>query len=158
MNAVHLTGRITRDIELKQAGQHSVVQNSIAVRRSFPNRETGEYESDFFNFVAWRGQADVLANYAKKGDMIGLSGRLQSRNYENQQGQRVYVTEIVVENIDLLQPKESQNNGGFSQGGNYQGNSQGYNSNATGGGYGSQTNNYVPDGQPVEIREDDLPF
>lgn len=155
MNTVNLTGRLVRENELKKLGAHSNVQNVIAVRRNFKNAN-GEYETDFVNIVVWRGQADVLANYTKKGSLIGVQGRIQTRNYENQQGQKVYVTEVVAENIDLLESNNSQNNNGSSNQNNFQGNNQGNNQHR--GSQQGHRNNNVDDWTPVDISEDELPF
>ncbi|WP_048968952.1 single-stranded DNA-binding protein, partial [Enterococcus faecalis] len=65
-----------------------------------------EREADFINCVIWRKAAESLANYATKGTLIGLTGRIQTRNYENQQGQRIYVTEVVTESFQLLESRE----------------------------------------------------
>lgn len=159
MNAVHLTGHIVRDIEVKQLGQqgHSVVQNAIGVRRNFKSKD-GEYETDFINFVAWRNQAEVLGNYTQKGSLIGISGRLSTRNYENQQGQRVYVTEVVVDNVDLLQSKNSQNNGGYGQQQQANTNNQYHQNNSYNQGYGNNNGFSMQDGTPVDVNPDDLPF
>lgn len=158
MNTVNLTGRLVRENELKKLGAHSNVQNVIAVRRNFKNAN-GEYETDFVNIVVWRGQADVLANYTEKGSLIGVQGRIQTRNYENQQGQKVYVTEVVAENIDLLETKSTQNNGSSNAQSNYQGNNQMNNYSGGNQAQGYQnTQNNVSDGTPVNISEDDLPF
>ncbi|MGK9373246.1 single-stranded DNA-binding protein, partial [Melissococcus plutonius] len=75
--------------------------------------QNGDREADFINCVIWRKPAETLANYARKGTLLGVVGRIQSRSYENQQGQRVYVTEVICENFQLLESKntrESQNN------------------------------------------------
>ena len=96
INNVVLVGRITRDPELRYTPQNQAVATfSLAVNRQFKNAN-GEREADFINCVIWRQQAENLANWAKKGALIGVTGRIQTRNYENQQGQRVYVTEVVV--------------------------------------------------------------
>lgn len=96
MNQFNGLGRITKDLELKtsQSGK-SVLNNSIAINRPFKNAQ-GEREADFINFVAFGKTAEIISQYHSKGDMIGLSGRMQSRSYENQNGQRVSVTELVV--------------------------------------------------------------
>lgn len=108
MNKVILIGNIVKDIELRQtqAGT-SVVVNTIAVRRNFKN-QTGEYESDFINFVAYRTTAELLVQYFTKGDKIGLTGRWQNRSYKNQNDQTVYVSELIVEDIEFLQTKKAE--------------------------------------------------
>lgn len=108
LNQVVLTGRITRELELKYAGSGTAILNfSIAVERPFKNRE-GERETDFINIVAFRNTAENISQYFNKGDGIGIVGRIQIRNYENNQGERVYVTEVVAENFDF--PIQNKNN------------------------------------------------
>lgn len=108
-NAV-LVGRVTKDIELKQTqANKSVTQFVLAVNRQFKNAN-GEREADFINIVAWGKTAELLAQYAHKGSQIGVVGRIQTRNYENQQGQRVYVTEVVAESMTLLDSKGNNQN------------------------------------------------
>ena len=94
INNVVLVGRMTRDAELRYTPSNQAVATfSLAVNRNFKS-QNGEREADFINCVIWRQQAENLANWAKKGALIGITGRIQTRNYENQQGQRVYVTEV----------------------------------------------------------------
>ena len=108
-NAV-LVGRVTKDIELKQTqANKSVTQFVLAVNRQFKNAN-GEREADFINIVAWGKTAELLAQYAHKGSQIGVVGRIQTRNYDNQQGQRVYVTEVVAESMTLLDSKGNNQN------------------------------------------------
>ena len=106
MNKVVLIGRNTKDIELKQTPNGtSVAEFSIAVNRAFKNAN-GERESDFFNCIAFSKLAETISRYVKKGDQIGIEGRLQTRNYTNKEGRKVYVTEIIVENVEFLQSKK----------------------------------------------------
>lgn len=117
INNVTLVGRLTKDPELKYTGSGTAVATfTLAVNRNFTNA-SGEREADFVNCVIWRKPAETLANYAKKGTLIGVVGRIQTRNYENQQGQKVYVTEVVCDNFQLLEPKKDnqQNNQSFHQ-------------------------------------------
>lgn len=105
MNHANLTGRLTKDVELKYMENGTAVANgTIATNRPFTN-QNGERESDFINFVIWRKAAENFSNFTSKGSLVGLEGRIQTRNYDNQQGQRIYVTELVVENFDLLESK-----------------------------------------------------
>ena len=106
MNKIILIGRNTKDIELRQttAGT-SAVEFSLAVKRTFKNAN-GEYESDFFNCVAFSKLAETIGRYVKKGDQVGIEGRLQTRNYTNKEGKKIYVTEIIVENVEFLQSKK----------------------------------------------------
>ncbi|KRM35679.1 single-strand binding protein [Limosilactobacillus pontis DSM 8475] len=91
----------------------AVVSFTLAVDRQFRN-QNGDRDADFINCVIWRKSAENFSNFTHKGSLVGLDGRIQTRNYENQQGQRVYVTEVVVDNFALLEPRQ---NGGMNQGG-----------------------------------------
>lgn len=107
INRVILTGRLTKDPELKYTSSGAAVGSfSLAVNRQFTNAN-GDREADFINCVIWRKSAENFANFTHKGSLVGIDGRLQTRNYENQQGQRVYVTEVVVDNFSLLEPRSS---------------------------------------------------
>ena len=107
MNKVIIIGRNTKDIELRQTPSGvSAIEFSIAVKRTFKNAN-GEYESDFFDCVAFSKLAETISRYVKKGDQVGIEGRLQKRNYTNKEGKKVYVTEIVAENVEFLQSKKS---------------------------------------------------
>ena len=106
INNVTLVGRLTKDPDLRYTQSGTAVgQFTLAVNRNFTNQQ-GDREADFINCVIWSKAAESFANYARKGTLIGLTGRIQTRNYDNQQRQRVYVTEIVVENFQLLESKE----------------------------------------------------
>ena len=122
LNSVCLVGRLTSDPELRRTPSNQAVATfSLAVNRNFKN-QNGEREADFINVVIWRQQAENLANWAKKGALIGVTGRIQTRSYDNQQGQRVYVTEVVAESFQLLESRtarEGQGAGNFSAGGNH---------------------------------------
>ena len=107
MNNVSLVGRLTKDVELKYtSSQTAVATGTLAVNRQFKNAN-GEREVDFINFVAWRKPAEILSSYASKGSQIGITGRIQTRNYEGNDGKRVYVTEVVAESINLLDSRSS---------------------------------------------------
>lgn len=106
MNKVIIIGRTTKDIELKVTPSGtSVAEFSVAVKRAFKNAN-GENESDFFNCIAFSKLAETISRYVKKGDQVGIEGRLQTRNYTNKEGKKVYVTEIIVENVEFLQTKK----------------------------------------------------
>ena len=108
INQTILTGRITRDLELKYTGTGTAVMSfSIAVERPFKNAQ-GERETDFIDIVAWRATAENISKYFKKGDGIGIIGRIQTRNYENNEGRKVYVTEVVADNFDFPIQNKSQ--------------------------------------------------
>lgn len=172
INNVVLVGRLTKDPDLRYTASGSAVATfTLAVTRTFTN-QSGEREADFINCVIWRKPAETLANYTRKGSLIGVTGRIQTRNYENQQGQRVYVTEIVAENFQMLESKtvneqriqENPSNGGSNQntGGYQQQNNHGSNQSS------SSNQNDMPqfsrDADPfgsaaqIDISDDDLPF
>ena len=160
INRVVLTGRLTRDLELRrtQSGT-SVVSFTLAVDRNF--RREGQPEADFINCVAWNRQAETMAQYLHRGSLIGVDGRLQTRNYENQQGQRVYVTEVVADNFQILESRAARE----SHTGNYSG---GFDTPSSTAGYSSPSqgipnfarDNNAPFGNssPMDISDDDLPF
>ncbi|WP_461244990.1 single-stranded DNA-binding protein [Secundilactobacillus muriivasis] len=149
INRAVLTGRLTRDVDLRYTPSGAAVGNfTLAVDRQFTN-QNNEREADFINCVIWRKSAENFANFTHKGALVGIEGRIQTRNYENQQGQRVYVTEVVVENFALLEPRSANaNNGGAN---NYGGSNNSYNGGGNGGynapaGNAPQNNN--PFGDP----------
>ena len=108
INNVTLVGRLTKDVELKYTPSNVAnVSFTLAVNRTFKNAN-GEREADFINCVIWRQAAENFANWVKKGALIGITGRIQTRNYENQQGQRVYITEVIAENFQMLESRNQQ--------------------------------------------------
>lgn len=103
-------GRVTKDIELKATSNGISAANfTLAITRNFKNAN-GEYESDFLQCIAFRGTAELLSKYAKKGDTIGVEGSIRTRNYKDKDDKTVYVTEIVVDNIDFLKQANKQEN------------------------------------------------
>lgn len=145
INTAVLTGRLTRDPELRVSQNDVQVCNfTLAVNRSFKDRN-GENQADFINCVAFRKQAELIKQYVSKGDLFGIEGRQQSRSYENKEGQRVYVTETVVENITFLESNKNKSNN--NQGNYNQGNNQNNNNNP----FNNSTGN-------ANITPDDLPF
>lgn len=105
MNKAILVGRLVKDPEVKTtSNQVSVCSFTIAVDRRFKNAN-GERQADFINCVAWRSQADFLGRYFQKGSRVGLVGSIQSRSYEDANGKRVYVTEVVVDEIEFVESK-----------------------------------------------------
>lgn len=167
INRAVLTGRITRDPELRYTQNGTaVVQFILAVDRQFRNQD-GEREADFINCVIWRKSAENFANFTHKGSKIGVDGRIQTRSYENQQGNRVYVTEVIVDSFALLdslqdsqQGSAPQNQNNSSQNGfnNNQGNYTQQQNNGSQG-YQNQNNGYSNnDDQNINIADDQLPF
>ncbi|GFH40637.1 single-stranded DNA-binding protein [Pseudolactococcus insecticola] len=169
INNVVLVGRLTKDVELRYTPQNQAVATfTLAVNRQFKNAN-GEREADFINVVIWRQSAENLANWAKKGALLGITGRIQTRNYENTQGQRVYVTEVVADNFQMLESRAARDGGGQTGGGYTPTPSQPNTSNF-GGNQPSQTQSSAstPDfgrdsdpfsgGTPMNLSDDDLPF
>ncbi|HGF8032027.1 TPA: single-stranded DNA-binding protein, partial [Enterococcus faecium] len=105
INNVTLVGRLTKDPDLRYTASGTAVATfTLAVNRNFTN-QNGNREADFINCVIWRKPAETMATLAKKGSLIGVVGRIKTRTYDNQQGQRVYVTEVVADNFQLLESK-----------------------------------------------------
>ena len=141
LNSTCLVGRLTKDAELRYTTNNQAVATfTLAVNRNFKS-QNGEREADFINCVIWRQQAENLANWCKKGALIGITGRIQTRNYEDRQGQRVYVTEVVADNFQLLENRKDREAG----------QSQGYSQPDFGRNETMNTN-------PMDISSDDLPF
>lgn len=105
-----MIGRLTKDPELRYTPSNVATASfTLAVNRNFKN-QAGERDADFINCVMWRQSAENLANWCRKGQQIGITGRIQTRNYENQQGQRVYVTEVVAESFQVLEKRDNSAN------------------------------------------------
>ncbi|MFD0050645.1 single-stranded DNA-binding protein [Actinomycetes bacterium NPDC127524] len=172
MNRVILVGRLTKDPELRYTPNGVPVATfTLAVNRAFTNQQ-GEREADFINCVVWRKPAENVANFLKKGSLAGVDGRVQTRNYEGQDGKRVYVTEILAESVQFLEPRSSSA-GERNDGGSY-GNQKSYNNDNPFGQNQNQNqrnnnnnnNNYTrvdddpfaSDGKTIDISDDDLPF
>lgn len=110
INNVVLVGRLARDPELRYTPSNIAVATfSLAVNRNFKN-QAGDREADFISCIMWRQQAENFANWLKKGALVGITGRIQTRSYDNQQGQRVYVTEVVAESFQTLEKKDNTAN------------------------------------------------
>ncbi|AWW27359.1 single-stranded DNA-binding protein [Acetobacterium carbinolicum] len=112
MNKVILLGRLTRDPEMKNTTTgKAVTRFSLAVDRRFKNKD-GQKEADFINIVVWGKQAEFAAQYLTKGSQISLSGRLEARSYEAQDGQRRYITEVVADEINFVSSGQKSSNAG----------------------------------------------
>src|SRR5690625_3876990 len=151
LNRIVLIGRLTRDPELRYTSNGIAVTSfSLAVDRSFTNRQ-GERETDFINIVTWRGLAETCANYLKKGRLTAVEGRLQIRNYENNEGRRIYVSEVVADNVRFLESMQSSSSSPNQPGRDQQQPSS-----------QDQTrlndDPFANDGKPIDISDDDLPF
>lgn len=143
INRVVLVGRLTKDPELRHTPNGIAVGTfTLAVNRPFSN-QSGEREADFINTVVWRKQAENVHKFLKKGSLVGIDGRIQTRNYENSEGRRVYVTEVVADSVQFLETKKDN-------------------------GYQPPTeappdrqisdDPFANDGKPIDISDDDLPF
>ncbi|SFH62162.1 single-stranded DNA-binding protein [Pisciglobus halotolerans] len=139
INNVVLIGRLTKDADLRstQTGK-SVANFTLAVNRKY--KKEGQPEADFINCVAWNKTAELLGDYTRKGSQVGVEGNIQTRNYENNEGQRVYMTEVVVQSVTFLDSKKEN-----SQTSPYQKN--------------DYTSNHFESGSnAIDINDDFLPF
>lgn len=175
MNRVVLAGRLTRDPELRYTPSGiAVARFTVAVTRPFRNQQ-GEQKTDFINCVAWRRQAENLAKYMRKGSLVGVDGRIQTDSYDDQDGKRVFVTEVSADQIHFLESRgasqqRSEMDDGFSQNDSYQQQEsapqpqqQQHQSQQAQPSYEkaespAQNNPFENDGEKVEIADDDLPF
>lgn len=135
LNRVILVGRLTRDPDLRYTtnGGVAVTRFTVAVNRKFTNQQ-GEREADFINIVAWRALAENCGNYLKKGSLVAIEGRIQTRSYENQEGRTVYVTEVVADDVRFLSiPRGDQEESAGSD-------------------------PFLEDGEPIELDGNDLPW
>lgn len=161
LNRVVLVGRLTRDPELRYTPNGIAVANfTVAANRPFRNQQ-GEQEADFINCVTWRRQAENLANYMRKGSLIGVDGRIQTRSYEAKDGRMVYVTEVLAENIQFLEPRNASSQrtemDSFPTSDSYQHQTparpeQSFQQET------DQSNPFQNDGEQIDISDDDLPF
>lgn len=136
-------GRLVREPELRYTANGTAVTNfTLAVNRTFSN-QNGEREADFINCQAWRKQAESIANYLRKGSLAGVEGRIQTRSYEDNDGKRIYVTEVVCDSVQFLESRSDRENNQSS-------------------GQGSNQSNFDNDpfgnSEPIDISDDDLPF
>lgn len=160
-----LTGRLTKDAELRttQSGL-SVATFTLAVNRHSKTKG----DADFINCVIWRKAAENFCNFTSKGSLVGIDGRIQTRNYENQNGQKVYVTEIVVDSFSLLESKKDRlanNNNGNNSNYDANTNNNGFSNTTTNTNYISNSSNdskapdpFAESGDSIDITDDDLPF
>ncbi|HHU6768409.1 TPA: single-stranded DNA-binding protein [Staphylococcus aureus] len=122
LNRAVLVGRLTKDPELRSTPNGlNVGTFTLAVNRTFTNAQ-GEREADFINVVVFKKQAENVKNYLSKGSLAGVDGRLQTRSYDNKDGRRVFVTEVVADSVQFLEPKNNnqQPNNNYHQQGQTQ--------------------------------------
>lgn len=169
INRVVLVGRLTKDPELRYTPNGiASCRFTVAVNRAF-NKEGEEKQADFIQCVAWRKQAENLANFMKKANLIGVEGRIQTGSYEGQDGKRVYTTDVVADSIQFLEPR-SNGAGGSQSTSNYESstNTGGTNQGSSQGDYGGQNKQpsytrvdedpFANSKGPIEVNSDDLPF
>lgn len=162
LNRVVLVGRLTKDPDLRYTANGVAVANfTVAVNRPFSNQQ-GEREADFINCVVWRRPAENLANFMSKGSLVGVDGRVQTRNFEGQDGKRVFVTEIVADSVQFL---ESKGSGGSNSQRSGQGvdaynkaQDQSQSSNTNSNSNQNESDPFKDNGEPIDISDDDLPF
>ena len=155
INNVVVVGRLTRAVDLRYTSNGTAYASfTLATDRDFKN-QNGEKETDFINCVMWRKPAENLANYTKKGSLIGIEGRIQTRNYDNQQGQRVYVTEVLAERFHFLESSKTANNDVLSNEGT---NTLGVNKNQNSNGNFANNDPFMTNGETFDVSESDLPF
>lgn len=170
INRVVLVGRLTKDPELKYTQNGiAVTRFTLAVNRTFTNQQ-GQREADFINCITWRRQAENTANFLRKGSLTGIEGRIQTSNFEGKDGNRVFMTEVVADSVQFLEPRSANqgNDSGFApsqgQGAPSQGNYQqqpSYQSNQQPSQQNYTNMNDDPfssNSGPLEISDDDLPF
>ena len=169
INNVVLVGRLTKDPELKYTqGGVAVTRFTLAVNRPFTNQQ-GQREADFVNCVTWRKQAENTANYLRKGSLAGIEGRIQTSNFDGKDGNRVFMTEVVADSVQFLEPRSStggrsestpggqqQSQGTYQQQQqpNQQTNQQPSQQNYT----STNDDPFSTGGGPIEVSDDDLPF
>lgn len=157
MNKVILTGRLTKDPELKKTNSGiSYVRFNLAVNRNYVNK-AGEREADFINCITWRAQAENLARYIKKGGLIGVEGEIQTSNYDDQNGVRQYVTDVVCSTIEFLEPRSQQPRGNvdpFSE----MNQDYSYNNNSSNRNNKVESDPFKDIQNDLNLSDDDLPF
>ena len=136
LNHVSILGRLTAAPELRTTSSNvSVVRFTLAVDRDFKDKQTGERHADFIDVIAWRSTADFVAKYFAKGQLVAVSGRIQTNTYEDNKGNKRKAVEVLAENVYFAEPKRSNE---APQAPAYEGSSD--------------------DFKPLPVADDDLPF
>lgn len=166
INMVALTGRLTRDPEIKQTQKGVVIANLvIAVNRSFTD-QNGERQADFFRVIAFNKTAEMIQKYVFKGHLVGIEGRLQTRTYDDKNGNKQFITEVVTDKITFLETKkqaQETQQANYNQQGQQQqyqpqqGNYRPQQTQQSNVQYG-QANPYANGPGQIDISDDDLPF
>ena len=151
LNSVAMTGRLTREVELRYTQSGTAVGSfTLAVYPQFKSK-SGERETDFVNCQVWRKSAENFANLTHKGALVGIQGRIQTRTYDDKDGKKVFVTEVIVDNFALLEPKQTSQSNGSPQ----------RNQSApakTNQAQTSANNQFANNGKPISVGDSDLPF
>ena len=150
LNKVILIGRTTRDVDFRRTTTGTPVATfTLALDNRFVLKD-GKPTTDFINCIAWNKTAETMDKYVKKGMLIAVEGRLQTRNYENKDGNKVYVTEVVCDNMRMLESRNSGSSSTYLE--DYEPSNNGYTSDSV-----TDTSNNTSDVE-LNISEDDLPF
>ncbi|GGE53748.1 single-stranded DNA-binding protein A [Pullulanibacillus camelliae] len=165
INRVVLVGRLTRDPELRYTPNGAAVANfTLAINRPFTNQQ-GDHDADFIQVVVWRRQAENTANFVGKGSLVGVEGRLQTRSYENNEGRKVFITEVVADSVQFLEPRNARANAPSTNNYSQQppsnnNNSNSYQPSAPNKGANDPFGDdpFADDSKPIDISDDDLPF
>lgn len=162
MNKVFLIGRLTRDPELRYTGNNTPVATfSLAVNRNFTSA-SGEREADFINIVVWRKQAENVKNYLSQGSQVAIDGRIQTRSYDGNDGQKRYITEVVADNVEFLGSKNQanirENSNQSTQVNNSEPTPYDFGSTPELKGTDVDNNPFADFGANIEISDDELPF
>lgn len=166
MNKVFLIGRLTRDPELRYTGNNTPVTSfTIAVNRNYTN-QAGEREADFIPVVVWRRQAESVKNYLSQGSQVAVEGRIQVRNYDDQNGDRRYVTEVIADSVEFIgSKKDSQSSNYNNQPASIQGSQSAEptpydfkDETSSNNGTDISSNPYADFGASIEIDDNELPF
>lgn len=159
MNKVFLIGRLTRDPELRYTGSNTAVASfTLAVNRNFTN-QAGEREADFINIVVWRKQAENVKNYLSQGSQVAVDGRIQTRSYDDNEGNKRYVTEVVADNVEFLGSKNSNiSNQNSTPSGNQEPTPYDFGKEPENKGTDIESNPFADFGSNIEISDDELPF
>lgn len=166
MNKVILIGRLTRDPEMRTTPSGVATTSfSIAVQRNYANAQ-GDREADFINCVAWRKQAENIAKYCTKGSQVAVDGRIQTRNYDAQDGTKRYVTEVIADNVTFLGSRSGSGESSSYVANNYN-NVSNVNDSMSSNNFGGSNDIVTTDlsedpyanmGSEVALSDDDLPF
>lgn len=158
MNKVFLIGRLTRDPELRYTGNNTAVASfAIAVNRNFTN-QAGEREADFINIVVWRKQAENVKNYLTQGSQVAIDGRIQVRSYDDKDGQKRYVTEVVADNVEFLGSKNGSASGNSSVASQAEPTPYDFSTPSEPKKTDVDSNPFADFGSSIEISDDELPF